>query len=130
LPETPIYLSVVPGTGVTGSIRPEYTGAPVYAAQPGFFLNPAAYTAPASGQWGNAGRNSIIGPGQFTLNTSMGRTFRLKGRFNLDLRVDAANLLNHATFTSWYTNITSPQFGLPIAANSMRSMQTTLRLRF
>ena len=130
LPETPIYLAVVPGTGVTGSIRPEYTGAPLYAAPSGLFLNPAAYTAPLAGQWGNAGRNSIIGPSQFTLNTSMGRTFRLKGRFNLDLRVDSTNLLNHATFTSWYTNITSTQFGLPTAANAMRSMQTTLRLRF
>jgi hypothetical protein len=130
LPESPVYLAVVPGTGVTGSIRPEYTGAPIYAAPSGLFLNPAAYTAPLAGQWGNAGRDSIIGPSQFTLNTSMGRTFRLKGRFNLDLRVDSANLLNHATFTSWYTNITSPQFGLPTTANAMRSLQTTLRLRF
>ena len=78
LPETPIYLAAVPGTGVTGSIRPDYTGAPLYAAPSGLFLNPAAYTAPLPGQWGNAGRNSIIGPAQFTLNASMGRTFRLK----------------------------------------------------
>src|ERR1039458_455030 len=35
LPETPIYLAVVPGTGVTGSIRPEYTGAPLYTAPSG-----------------------------------------------------------------------------------------------
>ena len=130
LPETPIYLSVVPGTGVTGSIRPDYTGAAVYAAPRGLFLNPEAYVAPPAGEWGNAGRDSIIGPGQFTLNTSLGRTFRLNGRFNLDLRVDSTNLLNHATFTSWYTNITSTQFGLPTAANAMRSMQTTLRVRF
>ena len=130
LPETPVYLAAVPGTGVTGSIRPDYTGAPLYTAPSGLFLNPAAYTAPPAGQWGNAGRDSIIGPGQFTLNTSMGRTFRLNGRFNLDLRVDSTNFLNHATFTSWYTTVTGTQFGLPAAANGMRSLQTTLRLRF
>jgi hypothetical protein len=130
LPETPIYLAAVPGTGVTGSIRPDYTGAPLYSAPSGLSLNPAAYTAPLAGQWGNAGRDSIIGPSQFTLNASMGRTFRLNGRFNLDLRIDSTNLLNHATFTSWYTTVTSTQFGLPAAANAMRSMQTTLRLRF
>ena len=28
LPETPVYLAAVPGTGVTGSIRPDSTGAP------------------------------------------------------------------------------------------------------
>jgi len=54
----------------------------------------------------------------------------LNSRFNLDLRIDSANLLNHATFTSWYTTITSPQFGLPAAANGMRSLQANLRLRF
>ena len=30
LPETPVYLAAVPGTGVTGTIRPEYIGAPLY----------------------------------------------------------------------------------------------------
>jgi hypothetical protein len=130
LPETPIYLAAVPGTGVTGSIRPDATGAPLYAAPSGLFLNPAAYTAPSRGQWGNAGRDSIIGPDQFALNVSMGRTFRLKGRFNLDLRLDSTNFLNHVTYTSWNTTFASTQFGLPAAANAMRSMQSSLRLRF
>src|SRR5947209_5607035 len=44
-PLTPIYLSAVNGTGMTGSIRPDVTGAPVYAAS-GRSLNPAAYQAP------------------------------------------------------------------------------------
>ncbi|MDQ1410403.1 MAG: hypothetical protein QOJ41_2138, partial [Acidobacteriaceae bacterium] len=130
LPQTPTYLAAVPGTGVTGSIRPDYTGAPIYATSSGLSLNPAAYTAPLSGQWGNAGRNSIIGPAQFTFNASMARAFRLNGRFNLDLRIDSTNLLNHATFTGWNTTVSSTQFGLPMAANPMRSIQTSLRLRF
>jgi trimeric autotransporter adhesin len=130
LPLTPIYLAAVSGTGVTGTIRPDYTGASLYAAPSGLFLNPAAYMPPAAGQWGNAGRNSITGPAQFTLSASMGRTFRLNDRFNLDLRVDSTNALNHVTFTSWNTAVSSAQFGLPIAANAMRSMQTVLRLRF
>jgi hypothetical protein len=54
----------------------------------------------------------------------------LSDRFNLDLRVDATNAFNHVTFTSWNTTITSAQFGLPTNANAMRSMQTTLRVRF
>lgn len=130
LPETPVYLAAVPGTGVTGSIRPDATGAQPYAAPNGLFLNPAAYAAPLAGQWGNAGRDSIIGPEQFSLNTSMGRTFRLNGRFNLDLGIDSTNFLNHPTFTTWDATVNSTQFGLPIAANAMRSMQATLRLRF
>ena len=129
-PLTPIYLAAVSGTGVTGSIRPDYTGAPLYAAPPGLALNPAAYLPPATGQWGNAGRDTITGPSQFGLNAFLGRTFQMSDRLSLDLRLDAANALNHVTYPSWNTTITSAQFGLPTAANAMRSVQTTLRLRF
>ena len=130
LAQNPIYLAPVEGTGVTGTIRPDYTGASLYAAPGGLYLNPAAYAPPLPGQWGNAGRNSITGPAQFTLNASLGRTFRLGDRFNLDLRIDAANALNHVTYTAWNTTVNSAQFGLPATANAMRSVGTTLRLRF
>lgn len=129
LPLTPVYVAAVNGTGITGSIRPDYTGAPVYDAPAGLALNPAAYAAPA-GHWGNAGRNSIIGPAQFAAGASLGRTFRLSDRVSLDLRIDAANALNHVTYPNWNTNITSAQFGLPTTANAMRTVQTTLRARF
>jgi len=129
LPESPVYLAAVAGTGVTGTLRPDDTGAPLYAAPAGLFLNPAAYTAPPAGRWGNAGRDSVTGPAEFSLNASLERTFRLD-RWNLDLRVDSTNFLNHATFTSWDTTINSTQFGLPIAANAMRNLQATMRLRF
>ena len=131
LPLTPTILSAVNGTGVTGPIRPDYTGAALYAAPTGFLLNPAAYIVAPSGQWGNAGRNSITGPDQFTLNASLARTFRLRDRYNLDLRVDATNAINNVTFASWNTIVNSAQFGLPTPpANAMRDLTTTLRLRF
>ena len=130
LPLTPTYIAAVRGTGVTGSIRPTYTGAPLYAAPSGLFLNPAAYEAPAVGQWGNAGRDSIIGPGQFTLDASMGRAFPFRDHGNIDLRFDSTNALNHVTFPSWNTIVTSPQFGLPNPANAMRAVRASLRVRF
>jgi hypothetical protein len=129
-PETPLYFEPVPGTGVTGTIRPDVTGAPLYAAPSGFSLNRGSYVPPLPGQWGNAGRNSIIGPAQFSLDTSIGRTFRLRGKYNLDFRIDSTNALNHPTFTSWVSIINNAQFGLPAAVDPMRSLQTTLRLRF
>lgn len=129
-PETPIYLAAVPGTGVTGSIRPNLTGAPIYGHTGGYFLNSAAYTAPLPGQWGDAGRDSITGPGQLTLNTSFARTILLRDPMNLDVRVDSNNVLNHVVFTTWNSTINSSTFGLPTSANTMRTLQTTLRLRF
>jgi len=156
LPETPVYLESVNGTGTTGTVRPNRTGAPLYTGTGGHFLNADAFTAPAYGQWGTAGRNSIIGPDTLTFNASASRTFRMTKRFNLDIRVDAANVLNHPVFPSYNTGLnpapcsiaspptcgvpgtpavpsllaSSPTFGLHNPAAAMRSLQTTARLRF
>jgi hypothetical protein len=130
LPLTPVYPAPVSGTGVTGPVRPQYTGAPLYGAPGGLFLNPAAFVPPPPGQWGNAGRNSITGPTQFSLNASLGRTFALNDRLSLDVRFDSTNALNHVTFPSWNTTVNNQQFGLPMTANAMRVIQTNLRLRF
>ena len=130
LPLTPLYPLAEEGTGVLGALRPDYTGASVYAAPPGLSLNPAAYTAPLPGQFGNAGRDTITGPVQFTLNGSAGRTFRLSDRLSGDLRIDSTNPINHVTFPSWNTTFGSAQFGLPATANAMRSMTIGFIVRY
>jgi len=127
LPETPTYSLTDPGTGVTGPIRPSYTGEGIYNAPAGYYLNPAAFTGPAAGQWGTAGRDSIVGPNQFSLNTSMSRTFD-EGK--LDFMIATTNTLNHVTWTSWNVAVTSGQFGLPANANQMRRVVASLRFRF
>jgi hypothetical protein len=140
LPLTPIWFAPQGGTGFTGSLRPMYTGAPLYDAPSGRFLNPAAFIAPPSGVYGNAGRDSITGPSQFSLGASLARSFRISERVNTDLRIDAQNALNHVTYTSYNTQVTrslinqannpDPLFGLPTAANQMRSVRLNLRVRF
>lgn len=134
LPETPIYLAAVNGTGFTGSIRPNRVAVDPYRGDAKHFFNAAAFTAPAPGQWGNAGRNSLRGPGTYNFNASLARTFRIEKRYNLDVRADATNLLNHVVYSN-YNNVinpslVSPLFGVPTAANPMRSMQFTARFRF
>jgi len=129
MPETPGYQAAVPGTAFF-TIRPSLTGASIYNSSTRQHLNVGAYQAPASGQWGNAGRDSITGPGQFSLNSSLERTFRPTTKFNLIARFDATNLLNHAVISGWVTTINSTQFGIPAGVNPMRSLQTTIRLRF
>jgi hypothetical protein len=136
MPESPSYFAAVPGTGFSGTIRPSLTGAPIYASSVNaasglhVHLNSSAYTAPALGQWGTSGRDSIEGPSQFSLDTSLERTFRPSTKYNLTARIDATNLLNHAVFTGWITTINSTQFGIPASVNAMRSLQATVRLRF
>jgi hypothetical protein len=129
LPLTPYYLSAVPGTGFTGAIRASTTGASTEPPE-GYYLNSAAYTAPAPGTWGNAGRNSARGPAQFLFNAGITRTFPWGSRLNLDYRIDATNVLNTVTYTGVNTLIGNQQFGLPNAANQMRRIQTSLRMRW
>jgi trimeric autotransporter adhesin len=129
MPVTPVYLAPVPGTGVTGSLRPSLSGVSV-AAPAGYYLNPAAYVVPPAGQWGSAGRNSIAGPAQFSLNAAVARVFQWTERLSLDWRLDATNVLNRETYTGVNTSIGGPQFGLPNLANTPRKIQSTMRLRF
>lgn len=130
LPQTPYYAGVVPQTAYADVLRASVTGADIYAMPPGLFLNPAAFTPPPAGQFGNARKDSITGPRQFTMNASLLRTFRLREKYNLDARMDATNVLNHVTYTGWITTVGSTLFGTPLAANEMRRIQIVLRLRF
>ncbi len=131
LPETPLYPAAVPGTGFSNIIRPDLTGASIYNSGTVAHFNAAAYSEPIGG-WGTAGRNSIEGPGQFTLNTQMNRTFRPHGKWFLDVSVNATNVLNHVAFTNWNNIVTSDQFGLPTPSSpgGMRSLQTSFHLRW
>jgi hypothetical protein len=129
-PLTPVYSTALPGTAINGTVRAALTGAPVGNVPDGYYLNPLAYTVPAAGSWGDAGRNSVRGPQQFSLNAGITRSFPMGQRLNVDWRIDATNLLNRVTYTSVNTTLNSPQFGLPTSTNDMRKIQTSIRVRF
>jgi hypothetical protein len=129
LPLTPVSFITVTGTGTVG-VRPALTRKPIAPASADSYANPEAFTTPASGVWGDAGRNSIRGPAPFSLDASVSRVFRLGSRVSLEWRVAATNVLNRVTFAGINTVVTSPQFGFPTRANPMRQLRTTFRVRF
>ena len=120
--------SQVGGTAVGNTVRASATGLPVEAA--GMLFNTASFTAPAAGEWGNAGRNTIPGPAVFSLNGSVGRIFRIGERRSIDLQMQAQNLLNHVTINSWGTVLGSNNYGLAASAAGMRKLSAHLRVRF
>ena len=125
---TPTIVSkTLGGSSITGPLRAEYTGAPVFLDGA---LNPAAFASPASGTFGNAGRDTITGPMTFGLNGSASRTFRLGERRNVDIRFDSRNALNHVNFGSYNTTVGGQQFGALQSPNAMRSFTANLRFRF
>ena len=127
-PETPILSSTTRGTGITGQVRPEVIGS-LYPGIAGFPFNVNALTSPPAGEWGDAGRDIVIGPTVFGLNGSASRTIRVGERKNLDIRFDSTNLLNHKTYTGYNMTLGS-LFGLPTGVNNMRSFNMTVRFHF
>ena len=116
-------------TGGVGSERADATGQPVSSGS-GFF-NLAAFTAPPSGQFGNAGRNTIPGPNLVSVNAAFGRSFQFGDtRRRLEFRAEANNVLNQVSYTNVGTVVNAVNYGLPTAASAMRTMDIVMRFRF
>ncbi|MCX6625138.1 MAG: hypothetical protein NTY38_29575 [Acidobacteria bacterium] len=116
------------GTGVTGSARADATGLAVDSGT-GFFNLPA-FTLPATGRFGNAGRNTIPGPGSFTTNLSFGRGFAMGERRRLELRLESSNTLNTVSIARIATTVNASDYGRATAAGGMRTTSIMMRFRF
>jgi Carboxypeptidase regulatory-like domain len=95
------------------------------------WFNTAAFRAPA-GCLGDAPRNSLIGPGAFTINSGISKTiqFGRDGLRRLDFSWNTSNLLNHVNYSGLSTVLGSSTFGQITGAGAMRSMQFTTRVNF
>lgn len=62
------------------------------------WFNKFAYASPGIATFGNVHRNSLYGPDYSNLNLSFGKTFSVYQKYNLEIRADAQNALNHASF--------------------------------
>ena len=117
------------GTGAVGSGRAEATGLPVEG--PAGFFNLAAFMIPPAGYYGNAARNTIPGPGSFSLSASFGRSFNLgEDRRRLELRAEGSNLLNHPNFSGFNTVVNASNYGWATSVGGMRTLSVTARFRF
>ncbi len=118
--------------GLNGTLRANYLGGPIHIDDPSIskWFNTGAYGIPATGTFGNAGRNSIIGPGSIVMDMSVNKTFQIKDMKAFTFRATASNLLNHANYTSIDTTVNSPSFGRVLAVGAMRRIQLNMGFRF
>jgi len=117
--------------GTNGSLRADYTGAPVSIGDPTLlqYFNTAAFAVPIPGTFGSAGRNTIIGPAQQQLDATLSRDLRL-GTQGLSIQVRASNVLNSVYFGAIDTTVNSPTFGQVTSFRPRRSVQLNLRFRY
>jgi hypothetical protein len=62
------------------------------------WFNVNAFATPTAGTFGNMGRNIVLGPGLFSLNSSLAKSFRIWEKVRFDLSANANNILNHPVF--------------------------------
>jgi hypothetical protein len=147
LPTTPTLsrsASALPD-GINSSQRPDLVpGQPLYPASqtPTLWLNPYAFTTPASGKWGDAGRNILRVPGIWQADVAVEKRFPIRERMAVSFRADVFNVFNRAqigkpnakwtdpTLGTTYGQITSPYTTAAIGTGTPRQMQFMLRLSF
>lgn len=83
-----------------------------------------------AGQFGNAGRNIVRGPGYGNLDVSLVREIALPHGTRLQLRAEAFNVTNHVNFGLPVADLNSPNFGRIFSAGPPRLMQLGAKLIF
>jgi len=90
------------------------------------WFDPTAYTVPALGTQGNAGRNTVRGPGTQLVNLSLSKRFPIS-RARVEFRAEIFNLLNHDNFGTPDGNISNATAGVITTADDGRATQFGLR---
>ncbi|HLH05940.1 MAG TPA: TonB-dependent receptor [Terriglobales bacterium] len=94
------------------------------------WFNTGAFVVPPAGQFGNSGRNIIIGPGTHQFNMSLSKDFPIREMMGFEVRSDMTNIFNTPQFTAIDTTVNSPTFGHVISVGNMRTITFSTRFRF
>ena len=136
------------GSGAGGYDRPLSTGVSPYVSSPtpSRWLSLGAFTEAPPGQFGNVGRNTIIGPGIFAFDFEVHKQIAMpfNEKHKVQFRLEAFNVLNHPNWTMPNLNVLSgaiqagqpgtaahQSFGVITGTNvSMRQIQLGLKYTF
>ncbi len=130
------------GLATATTPRPDIVpGVPIYLDNdndPTTWLNPAAFSLPAAGQFGNLSRGAVRAPALYNLDISASKNWRFGERYGIQFRAEAFNFFNHANFTNLdanlalQNNITDANFGRATngAFGALNSTQGAREIQF
>ncbi len=110
--------------------RPDTVGKVSYPHKAGEWFNTAAFALPAVGTWGNAGFNSLRGPGRDNWNLSVFKSFSFGEERRLELRAESFNLWNHTEFDQVSNGLGASNFGQVTSAFDPRVFQFGAKIYF
>jgi hypothetical protein len=136
----PFTISVFGDTANSGTvlgenpIRANLTGQPIFTSgtqSAASWINRAAFAAPPAYTFGDAGRNSVYGPGMQTLDLAIVRDFNLTERAKFQFRGEFFNALNHTNLGTPDRFVNTPQFGtITETTTPGRQIQLSARVSF
>jgi hypothetical protein len=104
-------------------------------AAPGFFLNPAAFSIPANGTFGNCAPRAFHGPGLENVDLSLFKQFLITEAWKVEFRAEFFNAFNNANFNnpsgSYTASTALTSFGkITSTVGDPREIQFALKLYF
>jgi hypothetical protein len=94
------------------------------------WFSTSSFGVPATGVFGNLGRNPISGPGFFNLDASLFKLINLTERFKMEVRGEALSITNTPQFSNPNTTLGNANFGFVTGAGGARTLQLGLKLNF
>ncbi|MBV9341106.1 MAG: TonB-dependent receptor [Acidobacteria bacterium] len=94
------------------------------------YFDTTLFTNEQLGQFGNSRRRFFHGPGLNNWDMTLAKVTRITESKELELRLEAFNLFNHAQFTNPNGEINSSSFGVVTGARAPRIMQIGARFSF
>jgi hypothetical protein len=136
----PMTMSVFGDTANAGTvvgenpIRANKTGKAIFPSgtrNSTTWFNPAAFASPPAYTYGNAGRNSVYGPGLQTLDLAVVRQFAVAEKARFEMRGEFFNALNHTNLGTPNRFVNTSSFGsVTESATPGREIQLSARISF
>lgn len=95
----------------------------------GTYFDTSAFQPVTEVRFGNVGRNSMRGPGQWNLDLSLFRTFKLRPTVDLQFRAEGFNITNTPHFSQPNGNVNSSNFGRILSTDDGWAMGRSRQFR-
>jgi hypothetical protein len=96
----------------------------------GTYFDTTAFARVTDVRFGNVGRNTMRGPGVVNLDLSLFRTFKMAGRYQLQVRAEAFNATNTPHFDNPNGNVNSSNFGRVLGLQGDDAIGASRQFRF
>lgn len=94
------------------------------------FLNRKSFSLPASGTFGNVGKDSVAGPRLMTWDTGLFKNFPFRENCKVQVRAEFFNVFNRANFNNPSNSVSAGAFGSISGAADPRIGQLALKIVF